>query len=70
MGSIVIGLILVFIVLAIIRKLHNDRKAGKGACSGGCSACPSNTMCNSQLENLQIRQDEDGKIDLGPARSD
>lgn len=38
MGTFLVGVVLVVVVVAIIRKLIKDKKEGKG-CSGNCNCC-------------------------------
>jgi hypothetical protein len=46
LGTIIVGLIVLAIIVAIIVKKIKDRKAGKSSCSCGCSNCPSSSMCH------------------------
>ena len=38
-GTILICLVLILIVVAIIRSIVRDKKAGKSTCGGNCSHC-------------------------------
>ncbi len=47
LGSIVVGLILLAIVLAILNSLRKDKKAGKLTCGGNCGACGGCSACST-----------------------
>jgi len=39
MGTAIVGLVLLLIVAAVIRKMIKDHKAGKHSCGGNCAGC-------------------------------
>ncbi len=50
-GSIVVGIILLFVVYLAIRKIVNDKKNGTGSCSCGCSGCAMSNVCHSEKKD-------------------
>ncbi len=46
MATVIISFILAAIVVSIIVKLKNDKKAGKSSCGCGCSSCPMSGECH------------------------
>ena len=48
MATVIISLILIAIVVSIIAKLKNDKKAGKSSCGCGCSSCPMSAECHQE----------------------
>ena len=47
-STIVIGLVLAAIVVAIILKLVRDKKAGRSSCGCGCSNCAMSGTCHGK----------------------
>ena len=48
LGTIVVLLIVAFLVVLAIRRMINDRRAGKHSCSGNCGGCPMGGMCEKE----------------------
>lgn len=46
LGTIVVGVILAVILVAVFLKIRKDKKNGKG-CGCGCEGCSSAGMCSS-----------------------
>ena len=46
MATVIISLVLAAIVVGIIFKLRNDKKAGKSSCGCGCNSCPMSGECH------------------------
>ncbi len=46
LGTILVGLIVLAIVVAIVVKQIKNHKAGKSSCGCGCENCPSASMCH------------------------
>ncbi len=48
LGTIVVGAILGFIVIIVIRKMIIDKREGKNSCGCGCDGCPSAGVCHKK----------------------
>ena len=46
MGTIIVGLIILAIVVAIVAKGVYNRKHHKGGCGCGCDSCANNGVCH------------------------
>ena len=50
LSTIIIGLVLLFIVIIIVKKLYTNKKEGKSSCScgDGCGGCASAGICHDE----------------------
>ncbi len=48
LSTILISIVLLVVVVLVIRKMRNDKKAGKSSCSCGCGDCASADICHSE----------------------
>ncbi len=48
LSTIIISILLLAAVLLVIRKMRNDKKAGKSLCGCSCSGCDSVCMCHTE----------------------
>lgn len=46
MGTVIVLLCVIALCAAIIVKMRNDKKNGKGGCSGDCSGCAASGGCH------------------------
>lgn len=46
MSTVIIGVLLAGAVALIVRKMIQDKKAGKSGCGCGCEGCPSAGACH------------------------
>lgn len=44
--TILVGLVVLCVFVAIIARGIHNRKSGKGGCSCGCGSCPSSELCH------------------------
>ena len=48
--TIIVGLIVLIVVIAIIARLVYNKKQGKPGCSCGCSGCAMKEMCHNKKD--------------------
>ncbi|MFV0441060.1 MAG: FeoB-associated Cys-rich membrane protein [Lachnospirales bacterium] len=51
MGTFVVAIVLVILVVMIIKKIVNDKKAGKSSCGCDCNGCAGS--CHSSHEDAK-----------------
>ncbi|MDO4357076.1 MAG: FeoB-associated Cys-rich membrane protein [Clostridia bacterium] len=51
LGTIIVGIAVLALLVAIARKLLRDRKQGKNSCGCNCAHCPSAGMCHSAAKS-------------------
>lgn len=57
MGTIIVLLVLVIIVVAIVRKLHSDKKKGIHSCGGHCGGgCPGCSSCGGSCSSCSAHK--------------
>ena len=57
-ATIIIGICLLAVVAAIIKKLIKDKLAGKSSCGGNCSSCGSGCKAfdtSEKIKNVKIK---------------
>ena len=47
-GTLAVGLLLLAITAAILRRLLKDRKEGRSACGNSCASCPMHGACHQR----------------------
>ncbi|MFR8003407.1 MAG: FeoB-associated Cys-rich membrane protein [Hydrogeniiclostridium sp.] len=47
-GTIVVGLILLAIVIAVVHNLAHSKRQGKNSCECGCENCAASSMCHKR----------------------